>query len=118
MDRYLELKNIIDEEELKIKEFVEKFQDLSISELRNEFLSSIKYSEAMEQKIGHMSREESGHAYSTNAYAELCARQTLLLYQYATLLVYNRNLENENKISKQKKRKKSSVKMLDRHMKK
>lgn len=58
MDRYIELKKLIGEEESKIKEFVEKFKTLSTSELRKEFLSSIIYAKEMEQKIGHIDRGE------------------------------------------------------------
>ena len=116
LERYEELKILLNEEESKIEEFIEKCNALSITELKKEFLSSMKYAKEMQGKIEQGENDATGHSYSVNAYAELCTKFTLLLYQYATLLVYNRNLERHFENSKQKKMKKHTVKMLDRQM--
>ena len=115
LDRYEELKILLDEEESRIKEFIKKCDDLSIMELRNEFLSSMKYAKEMDEKIKQGVNNATSHSYSVNAYAELCTKFTLVIYQYATLLVYNRNLEKQFENPKQKK-KKPTIKMLDRQM--
>jgi len=116
LERYEELKILLNEEESKIKEFIEKCNALSITELKKEFLSSMKNSNEMDVKIKQGVNDATGHSYSVNAYAELCTRFALVLYEYVTLLAYNRNLERRFENSNQKKRKKSSIKMLDRQM--
>ena len=70
----------------------------------------------MDGKIKQGKNDATGHSYSVNAYAELCTRFALVLYEYATLLAYNRNLERQVENNKQKKRKKPTIKMLDRQM--
>ena len=115
-ERYEELKILLNEEESKIEEFIEKCNALSITELKKEFLSSMKYAKEMQGKIEQGENDATGHSYSVNAYAELCTRFALMLYEYATLLVYNRNLEKQIENSKQKKMKKPTIKMLDRQM--
>ena len=116
LERYEELKILLDEEESKIEEFIEKCKRLSITELKKEFLSSVKYAKEMDGKIKQGKNDATGHSYSVNAYAELCTRFALVLYEYATLLAYNRNLERQVENNKQKKRKKPTIKMLDRQM--
>ena len=115
LERYKELKILLDEEESRIEEFLEKCESLSITELKNEFLTSVKYAKEIDAKIEQGVNDATGHSYSVNAYAELCTKFTLLLYQYATLLAYNRNLEKQFENPKQKK-KKPTIKMLDRQM--
>jgi len=104
LERYEELKILLNEEESKIDEFIEKCNKLSITELKKEFLSSVKYAKEMDDKIKQGVNDSTGHAYSVNAYAELCARFALVLYEYVTLLAYNRNLEKEFENTKQKKK--------------
>jgi len=48
LERYEELKILLNEEESKIDEFIEKCNKLSITELKKEFLSSVKYAKEMD----------------------------------------------------------------------
>jgi len=87
---------------------------LSLQELRDEFLSSLKYAKKTKEELAEIKKLPEDNSHTVNAYADLSNRYSLIMYQYVTLFAYCKKLES--KLLKKERRK--VIKMLDRQLSK
>jgi len=109
MLEYSDVKNMIDSEEDRTKQFIKYYKKMSLEELRKEVLDSVKYAQKMEDKLDQEINNptESGE-YASFAYAQLCYKYVLLLDQYKKLMTYTSKLRSDydKKTKKRKTRQK------------
>ncbi len=87
---------------------------LSLQELRDEFLSSLKYAKKTKEELAEIKKLPEDNSHTVNAYADLSNRYYLIMYQYVTLFAYCKKLESKLL----KKERKKVIKMLNRQISK
>jgi len=93
---YSDVKNMIDSEEDRIKQFIKYYKKMNLEELRKEVLDSVKYAQKMEDKLNQEINNPTESAESPSlAYAQLCYRKVLLLDQYKKLVAYTSKLQSD-----------------------
>jgi len=112
-ERYDKLLALFDKQEPKLYEYMNIVKTLSLQELRDEFLSSLKYAKKTKEELAEIKLPDD-NSHNVNAYADLSNRYYLIMYQYVTLFAYCKKLES--KLLKKERRK--VIKMLDRQLSK
>ena len=93
MDSFRELMNIANEQEEKIKDFLQKRPNWSKKELQKEIHASTMYSQQIRERLEKIPRrmEGSGYGYDMCIYAMNC--HLALMYEHAVLISYVKKLE-------------------------
>ena len=94
MGQFEELREIIKQEQEKIRNIHENLKDLPLIDLRKKVQDSIDYGKQIESKLDQMpdiSSEDS--QYTPVSYAQLMTQYNVLMYQYGVLSYYVMQLE-------------------------